>query len=1257
MKEKNLLLKYGSVVVLVALACLVIYPPSERLKGGIDLVGGHSLLFEIDTAGLDERDKINLAERVMKILRERVDPKGQRNLVWRPIGQNRLEIQMPRPPKDARIRRDEYESALAKVREMNVVRAELVEAVGKSSEERSTALNQLVRGVESRRTMFPVFETVYDKYVQAVEVGQESEDAYMALDDFENAMEQLLTTNVSIAGMMDVLGIKGTRARQEKLDAILAEHPEYRSSIENLREKHDRWAEKRGALEDPADLIRLLRGAGVLEFRILAQRDPSNRSMLQSTSAALREDVSKYVEQLHRRGPRPQPGDKYCWLPIEKIEDFCHLTPGQYSLKNFETFKENLPGGEIAEKYADTYYVLMHNTPEYCMLRADKERWSLKRAMSSVDPQTGRPTVLFTLDVRGGARFRDLTRNNIQQQLAIMLDNTAMSHATIISEIRERGQITGNFTQERVSYLVNTLEAGSLPARLKETPLAQNSIGPSLGEANRRQGLQAAVAGILAVTAFMLVYYLFAGFLADVAVAMNLLLVLAAMAFLDATFTLPGIAGLILTVGMAVDANVLIYERIREELQKGSTLRTAVKTGYEKAFSTIIDANLTTLITCVILGYLGSEEIKGFAIVLGFGIVSSMFTALFVTRLIMTTLVSKGIIKSLPMLQIIKRPNIDWLAKRKIFWPLSVVAVLGGLAIFMYDNMPNNREKLYDIEFLGGTSVQIEFKKGVDITDDALRRRVTGMEQGDTAGWLAFAAGQIENATLTSLSTSRFELTCPELSPGQIEALLRTTMEDEIEKGGVSGTGHTVSVQAKPDAQLNVASFQSSLKDVADYARKAADKLKSARIQSVGELGGEGDRGSSFEVVTVETDMRLVRAALLAAMGDDLMVDRPIQYAQVTDSAKAPNGMFPIKEGDRVLADVIGGTDVTNVARFRGGVVLVVDDLNPPQTLETIKTRLRDVRLQPEFEQYEWREQSVVGLEPGSEAGTFKKIAVMTVDENVFYFDNPTLWKQAVAQVELAQAKDALGLEKSLQKVVQFAPQVAEKTKQETIFALAVASLAIVAYIWFRFGSMLFGLAAIVALVHDVAITLGLVAISTYVAKTFIGTGLAIHDFKIDLPMIAAFLTIMGYSLNDTIVVFDRIRETRGKLTTLNPNILNTSMNQTLSRTVMTSFTTFLAVLLLYIFGGPGVHGFSFAMLCGVIVGTYSSLAIATPLLHRPVVLRTIIYIIAALGLLGIASLANSMPFLAVAGVVILIGFIAALTMDRRARLPATVAR
>jgi len=233
--------------------------------------------------------------------------------------------------------------------------------------------------------------------------------------------------------------------------------------------------------------------------------------------------------------------------------------------------------------------------------------------------------------------------------------------------------------------------------------------------------------------------------------------------------------------------------------------------------------------------------------------------------------------------------------------------------------------------------------------------------------------------------------------------------------------------------------------------------------------------------------------------------------------------------------------------------------------------------------------------------------------------------------------------------VVQFAPSVAKQSRNQAFIALALAMLGIMGYLWFRFGSLQYGLAAVIALIHDSAIAVGFVALSYFIAPTIFGKALLINDFRIDMTLVAAFLTVVGYSINDTIVVFDRIRENRGKLATVSANVVNNSINQCLSRTVLTSTTTLLVILVMYLFGGSGIHGFNYALIVGVLVGTYSSVAIAAPLLLFPHLMRIALYIIGAVLLIGacLTISATGLKFGLIAAVVVLA---AALILRERAR-------
>ncbi|HNQ23221.1 MAG TPA: protein translocase subunit SecD [Phycisphaerae bacterium] len=1236
MSDSNRLYKWLFVIVLVVFALTYIYPPSEKLKGGIDLVGGTSLLFEIDTTGLGPEEQRGLAGRVTEILKERVDPGARLNLEWRPIGNNRLEIRMPRPTARALDRRAAYNAAQARLLEMGVKRFEVESALNAPASERPGKLEALRRGVPERGALLEAVAQKYDAF-QAAQRAEDPVALDRARDEYEEAMRAVLATTLPLNRLTDLLDMAAGTARDPELQKLRAEYPAYDSPengqpLSAAAKAYDAWHAYKADLEDPADLKRRLKGAGVLEFRILADRDPAQPTMTKSNDPQLKQDIGRYVEQLQRVGPRPKAGDRYRWFPVHNVLDFMHVD----NLSQFEQAKTN-PAKPIVEAYAGRHYALTHNDPEFGMLtgrQGQETRWSLRRAYPDRDPLSGKNVVHFILDPRGGSLFGELTGANVQRQLCIFLDGVAMSHATIQERIGESCQISGNFSVEQVQDLARTLQAGALPARLKETPLMEKTIGPSLGLTNRTKGLNSTLLAFVLVIGFMAFYYgIAAGGMADVAVTLNVLFILCVMALTQSTFTLPGIAGVILTVGMAVDANVLIFERVREERDRGVTFRKALNAGYDKAFSTILDANLTTLITCVVLGFMGSEEVKGFATTLGVGITTSMFTALFVTRLAFNSLISIGWLKDFSMRRIIGVPQVNWLALRAKFWPVSLICVLGGAGLFAWVSS-SNREALYDIEFLGGTTVQIDLREGVELTDEQVSQAVTSTASGtpSAVNWLRRAAEQVQAARVEAGDTAgQFVVSSPDLTGEELATLLRGVLEADLERGGIQTSGRSATFTAKPGT-LTVETFQQRLTDAATAARRAADHLRNARVQSVTDLMVEGRPASSYEIVTVETNRPLVQAAVVAALSDKLKIERALSFTLREDTETTRARYFVIEFDDQYLSDVLGGDAGFEVRRFKGGVAMQVtlDPKEEPVTVAELERRLREIRLQPEFEQYQARDSAVIPLgAPLSRADGqqgYREFAVCVGDPALLYDDDPQAWESQLAEVELAQVTAALEHTRSLNKVTNFEPQVAGQVQEQAIFAVAVALVAILAYIWLRFGTAHFGLAAVVALVHDVSITLGLVTASHYLHDTFIGRALALSDFKIDLAMMASLLTVIGYSLNDTIVVFDRIRENRGRLGALSPAIINNSINQTLSRTLLTSFTTLLVVFLLYVFGGQGVHGFAFALLVGVGVGTYSSIAIAAPLLYRPKALIHVTLIIVLLGAIGMIMVLADSP-------------------------------
>jgi SecD/SecF fusion protein len=544
--------------------------------------------------------------------------------------------------------------------------------------------------------------------------------------------------------------------------------------------------------------------------------------------------------------------------------------------------------------------------------------------------------------------------------------------------------------------------------------------------------------------------------------------------------------------------------------------------------STILDANLTTLITCVVLGYTATAEVKGFAVVLGIGILATLFTALFSTRVIVEAYLKLFKAKRLPMLPTLipalKRllePNINWIGLRKLFMPISAVLIIAGLSMVFIRG-----SDLLDIEFRSGTEVTFELAQGEAMPIQEVRDRlktlpgseiVDGIDTDGPVDWQNLADAQV------------------------------VTVGDEVEGGG-----------------------------------------------------------TSFSVATLVEDADAVSEAIKALFRDKLDTTESIDFAGEGLTVGEAKGIVePITAGS--LSDVYGGKlfneGDTDLGEFVGGVAVLLENVEPALSVADVQERITRMSRQPAYEGLGYRQREVIGLNRvgSNDQGqpTYSTLAVVSRDQDTNYAEDRMDFTESagLAATEWDIVRDALQRDTSLASVSNFSSQVSGTMKQKAIVALALSLLAVVGYIWLRFGSIRYGMAAIVALVHDVSITLGILAICGWLSGLPGFEALLLDDFKINLTLVAAVLTIVGYSLNDTIVVFDRIRENRGRLARATPAIINQSINQTISRTVLTSGTTLIAVLILYIFGGPGVHGFAFAMLIGILVGTYSSVAVAAPAL------------------------------------------------------------
>jgi SecD/SecF fusion protein len=711
----------------------------------------------------------------------------------------------------------------------------------------------------------------------------------------------------------------------------------------------------------------------------------------------------------------------------------------------------------------------------------------LTRAYQTVD-RSGGVCVGFSFNSTGAALFGRLTRENApsadgyHSRLAILLDEQIQS-APGINEPIEGGSgiIEGRFTVAEVNELINVLNAGALEVPLITEPISELTISPTLGLDVQQKGMTAIVVSSILVYIFMLIYYRFSGLVADICVTLNLLLLFGSMAVIDSAFTLPGLAGIALTIGIAVDSNVLIYERMREELERGSSLRMAIKNGFDRAFSAIIDSNVTTLISAVILYMIGTDQIRGFAVTLFIGIVVSLFTVLYFGRLMFEIAERKRWITQLKMMKLLGHTDIDFIGKQKYCWFASAVIILGGLACFFYRGNDN-----YDVDLSGGTMVTFQF--------------------------------------------------------------------------------------TQPQSIIQV-------------RQKLEDKMGSISLERL-TMPGEpqtGDEGKQFRVRTKEQDLAKVRLGVSEALAGMDLRRVTMTYGTVADIAAAPT---PGKNAPPVTPSD------TDTSRFAGGHEASVNfssEINTATALDYFLTELNKV-LGSRVEQASNLVEFVGTAGQGVKATEFQ----------VKRFSGMQL--KTAAAIPKADVEKALaGMEKTMaaspafDQVNTFEGGVAEEMKQKAVLALVLSFIAIIIYLWFRFERAVYGMALVLACIHDVLLVLGMIAVGAYASRIPGAHYLGLQNFKIDMDMIAAFLTIAGYSLNDTIVVFDRLREIKGKNPAISGHLVNLAVNQCLARTFLTSFTVFIVVSVLYIFGGESLHGFAYALLIGMITGVYSTVYIASP--------------------------------------------------------------
>ena len=742
-------------------------------------------------------------------------------------------------------------------------------------------------------------------------------------------------------------------------------------------------------------------------------------------------------------------------------------------------------------------------TELYILCNTDRESVTgkyLSRVYSTTDEHL-QPAVGFNFNHQGARKFGNLTltyspeKDDFHYQLAIVLDGIVMSAPSINSQIRDSGIIEGGgqgFKAKEVDHLITILQGGSLPASVNPDPLQEEKVGPTLGEDTIAKGLRAIWVSMMVVPIFMLIYYRFAGVVAVFALVMNMVLLVGSMAFMQSTFSLPGLAGLALTIGMAVDANVLVFERMREEKERGAGMAQQIRNGFNRAWVTIFDSHVTNLLSAIVLYAVGTEEVKGFALTMIIGMLWNLFTAVFVSRTIFEYWYSRGWLKQLTMLKMIHNPNFNFTGYRHICMVGSVVLIgLGLLAFVLRGGVGSSigmNYTMYNIDFTGGTLVTIRLNE-----DDPAVKALT---ESQRANFVRTKAKDLPDVTVESLKTrtdktlTRFNIRTTNEQPSEVQAKVLEAFGTALERVRMTfgePTPIAAPTDAKPTAGAPVVRFAGG--------RQYELKFNTTAFNST---------QTPAQVVSAEFDKVLREAK----------IDNPSSRFEIVPASTAASAPA-----------IIGGP----------ATILLKTNLEP----DVAKTQL------------------------------------------------------SALQTSLANNRDLL-----FERITKFGETVAGETRQLALIATVASWLIIIAYLWFRFKSLTYGLAAVLAVVHDVLITLGAVAVTYWLALIpGVNEILQLDQFKIDLPMIAAFLTLIGFSVNDTIVIFDRIREIKGKTPQLTEKIVNDALNQTLSRTILTSLTAWLVVVILYFFGGEGLHGFAFALVVGFLSGTYSTIYIATPIL------------------------------------------------------------
>lgn len=961
-----------------------------------------------------------------------------------------------------------------------------------------------------------------------------------------------------------------------------------------------------------------LRGGTELLYRILHDEKATGGVSAEEIKAVVQRRIDAYglrEVRIQAQGTDrllvQLPGQEAAALETLKnvIQNIGHLEFRIVAPKNSEASKTWEETGKAPPGYTEYSVISLKDEKrvEEKLLVSDRvemtgENISSTRVITAGSGRSLGPSVGLSFTPRGEQEFARVTGDNVGERMAIILNTqrsadqitekgSCYSAPVIRTRIYGDAVIEGDFTVTEAEALCTVLRAGSLPAPLRLEH--ETTVGASLGSALISKGIVASVIGAAAVILFMAAYYLIPGLIADTMVALNIVILVAVLILFDATLTLPGIAGLALTVGMAVDANVLIFERIREEMS-GPTekpLRLAVREGFDRAFRTILDSNVTTILTAVILYWIGTGPIKGFGLTLTIGLLINMFTAVVVSRVIFEIITWRRLLSRLPMLQFFKQPSIAFMSHRYKAFIASAVAIAIGMAAFISRGAEN-----WDIDFRGGSMLHIVLRHEMDADEIVGRLRKLGPEFAKAEVQSLASAAQ-EGTVIVGRRSTEFEIRVPTLaevviptvtshpltSPGTLEATFGLAEPASAADIKEKTKGTTLSIEPADAADADGKHKEFKLSAPAIEAAEVQTQLQQALgVAPVAFQVTKLSVNYASEAVA-ETDSPIALSDLRNQLK---LMDRHVAVEpHGTEEGSGEYRKFTIKTTLANHTAVRSGIERAFAAlSLRAEILKELKDDLAPQGIETLSEKDGRTTLALNLTR---------AIEPAVLNG---KLAAWTLDATARPLPEGasgpassfeiTLPSARVAELahRIAEDPQTFLLSDPIPRVAKVGPAVAAELLAWAIVGVIFSWVVIIAYVWLRFERIKFGAAGVIALIHDVLITMGI---------------LALLGRKFNITIIAALLTVIGYSINDTIVLFDRIRENlrKERKREVDAGLIDRSVNQTLSRTIITSFTTLLALFSLFFFAGGVIQDFALTMIIGVFTGTYSTIFLASPIL------------------------------------------------------------